>query len=78
MEVAEEDKEKTAFITKYGLFEYNVMPFGLCNAPATFQRLMNTALEDILWKFIMDYIDDISVYSKTWEEHLQHLEEVFK
>jgi len=78
VEVAEEDKEKTAFITKYGLFEYNVMPFGLCNAPATFQRLMNTALGDILWKFVMDYIDDISVYSKTWEEHLQHLEEVFK
>src|SRR5436189_3403049 len=78
VEVVEEDKEKIAFITKYGLFEYNVMPFGLCNAPATFQRLMNTALEDILWKFVMDYIDDISVYSKTWEEHLQHLEEVFK
>ena len=65
VEVAEEDKEKTAFITKYGLFEYNVMPFGLCNAPATFQRLMNTALGDILWKFVMDYIDDISIYSKT-------------
>ena len=52
------------------------MLFGLCNAPATFQRLMNTALGDILWKFVMDYIDDISVYSKTWEEYLQHLEEV--
>src|SRR2546423_281938 len=48
VEVAEEDKEKTVFITKYGLFKYNVMPFSLCNAPITFQRLINTALGDIL------------------------------
>ena len=78
IEVAEEDKEKTAFITKYRLFKYNVMPFGLCNAPVIFQQLINTALGDILWKFVIDYIDDINVYSKTWKEHLQYLKEVFK
>ncbi|HVH95668.1 MAG TPA: reverse transcriptase family protein, partial [Bacillus sp. (in: firmicutes)] len=76
VEVAEESKEKTAFITKYGLYEYNVMPFGLCNAPATFQRLMNNVLGDILWKYALDYIDDITIYSKTWEDHVEHIKEV--
>src|SRR5256886_11943601 len=78
VELDPKDREKSTFITRFGTYEFVVMPFGLCNAPATFQRLMNTILRDILWKFVMDYIDDISVYSKTWEEHLQHLEEVFK
>ena len=65
VEIDEPDKEKTAFITKYELYEYNVMPFGLCNALATFQRLMNTVLEGTTWKYTMDYIDNINVYSKT-------------
>ena len=78
MGVAEEDKKKTAFITKYGLYEYNVMPFGLTNAPASFQRLMNTVLGEIAWKYVMGYLDDINIFSKTWDEHLQHLEEVLK
>src|ERR1051325_1159306 len=63
VEVAEKDKEKTAFITHKGLYEFNVMPFGLKNAPGTFQRLMNTVLGDTLWKYTMDYIDDISIFS---------------
>ena len=76
VELEEKDKEKSAFITKYGLYEYNIMPFGLCNAPATFQRLMNTVLNGTLWKFTMDYIDDINIYSTSWEEHLEHVKEV--
>ena len=78
VELEEKDKEKSAFITKYGLYEYNIMPFGLCNAPATFQRLMNTVLDGTLWKFTMDYIDDINIYSKSWDEHLIHVDEVLK
>jgi len=54
------------------------MPFGLYNALATFQRLMNTVLEGTTWKHTMDYIDDINVYSKTWEDHLNHLEDVLE
>ena len=68
------DGEKTAFITHSGLFEFSVMPFGLCNAPATFQRLMET----VLGKKTMLYLDDILAISSTWEEHLQNLELVIE
>ena len=76
--VAEKDKRKTAFITKYGLYEFNAMPFGLCNAPATFQRLMNTVLKEHISKICVVYLDDITVYSKTFEQHLKDLEIIFK
>ena len=72
------DKEKTAFITHSGLFEFSVMPFGLCNAPATFQRLMETVLEGLARKQCFVYLDDILVISSTWEEHLQNLELVIE
>ena len=72
------DKEKTAFITHSGLFEFSVMPFGLCNAPATFQRLMETVLEGLARKQCFVYYDDILVISSTWEEHLQNLELVIE
>jgi hypothetical protein len=75
--MAETDREKTAFITKIGTFEFNVMPFGLTNAPATFQRLMNQVLGEAIGKFVLVYLDDINVYSRTFEEHLQHLQWVF-
>ncbi|GET00072.1 enzymatic polyprotein; endonuclease; Reverse transcriptase, putative [Rhizophagus clarus] len=63
---------------KNGMYEFNVMPFGLCNAPGTFQRYMDNILKDMLWKNTMVYLDDVNIYSKTFEEHLQHLEEVLK
>lgn len=77
VELSPKDREKSTFITRFGTFEFTVMPFGLCNAPATFQRLMDTVLRDILWQFVVVYIDDINVGSKTFDEHLQHLEQVF-
>ena len=53
------------------------MPFGLCNAPATFQRLMDTVLRDILWQYVIVYVDDINIGSKSFDDHLLHLEQVF-
>lgn len=70
------DIEKTAFITHDGLFEHNVMPFGLCNAPATFQRLMTNMLAGLQWQSVLVYIDDILIMSETFEEHLIHLRQV--
>ena len=76
IKVREEDCEKTAFITKFGTFEFKVMPFGLCNAPATFQRIMNKVLGDSIHKYVMVYLDDVIIYSKSFEEHLRHIEDV--
>ncbi|CAF0976548.1 unnamed protein product, partial [Brachionus calyciflorus] len=78
VEIDEQDKHKTAFITTSGLYHFNKMPFGLCNAPATFQRLMNKVLTGILWKRCIVYLDDIIIYAKTFSDHLEALEEVFK
>ena len=73
VKVKEEDIPKTAFSCTYGHFEFLVMPFGLCNAPATFKRLMNSILRDILDKCVTVYLDDITVYSQTKENHARHL-----
>jgi len=75
--VDETDKEKTAFITYNGLYEFNVVPFGLCNAPATFQRLMNLLLAGLHWQICLVYLDDILIFSRTFEEHLCRLKIVF-
>ena len=71
------DREKTAFTTHCGLFQFNRMPFGLCNAPSTFQRLMQTVLAGLDGKYCFVYIDDILVCSRTFEEHVEHLKLVF-
>jgi hypothetical protein len=76
--VAEGDRWKTAFTTKYGLFEFNVMPFGLCNAPATFQRMMNNTFMDVLDKSACVFLDDMLVFSEDDESHLQHLETILQ
>ena len=73
-------KEKTAFITHKGLYEFNVMPFGLRNAPAVFQRLMQQILgnlnQDDKPPFVSVYLDDIIIYSETFQDHLNHLQQV--
>jgi hypothetical protein len=71
------DREKTAFVTRYGTYEFNVMPFGLCNAPATFQRLMDRIYNGIAWKFVVVYLDDTIIFSQTFNDHLHHLREIF-
>lgn len=75
--VAEQDRQKTAFITKYGLFQWTCMPFGLCNAPATFQRLMDAVLRGLKWECCLVYLDDVIIYSRSVEEHAEHLKKVF-
>ena len=72
----EESKEKTAFTCFAGLYSFNSMPFGCVNAPAIFSELMNEVLRGILHKFTVVYLDDILVYSKTFEEHIEHIEAV--
>ena len=70
--------EKTAFVTPDGLYEFLRMGMGLCNVPATFQRAINHALGNLLWKNCMVYLDDILVFSKSFSEHLSDIEEVLQ
>ena len=77
-EVKEEDKEKTAFATRRGHYEFNRMPFGLCGAPATFQRLMHVVLKMENWTSCLIYLDDVLIFGKDYSEHLKRLELIFE
>lgn len=76
VKIRPEDVKKTAFRTQLGSYEWLVMPFGLCNAPATFQRFVQNMLHDFLGHFAVVYIDDVLVYSKTADEHVRHVQQV--
>ena len=78
LKIKESDIPKTAFVTRYGQFEFTVMSFGLTNAPAYFMNLMNKVFMDVLDKFVVVFIDDILIYSKSVQEHEQHLRVVLE
>ena len=76
IKMRKEDREKTAFRTRFGSFEYTVLPMGLCNAPGTFMQLMNETFRDMLDRCVLGFLDDILVFSRTREEHVKHVREV--
>ena len=76
--IHEDDVAKTAFRTRYGSFEYRVLPMGLCNAPGTFMQLINDTFRDLPDRCVLVFLDDILVYSNTLEEHVKHLRQVLE
>ena len=76
LEVHPESREKTAFITPDGLWQFKKMPFGLCNSPASFQRMMDVVLSGLKWNTCLIYLDDVVIFAKTFEEHLIKLDTV--
>ena len=78
VELEDEAKEKSAFAVRGGLYQWRVMPFGLCNAPATFERLMERILTGLHWEILLVYLDDVIIYGGTFDVELQRLETVFQ
>ena len=76
--IAEGDQPKTACVTRYGSYEFLVMPFRLTNAPATFCTLMNKVLQPFFDRFVVVYLDDIVIYSQSLEKHVEYLRQVFR
>jgi hypothetical protein len=76
--IPESDRDKTTFVTRKGSWRYKVMPFGLATAPGTFQRLMDMVLSGLTFEMCMVYLDDIIVFSNTFEEHIDRLAQVFQ
>lgn len=74
----EKDREKSAFFTKYGLFEYIKMPFGLCSAPSTFQRCIELIFRGMQWKHLLIYLDDIIIFSQDMEDHFKQLNDALQ
>src|SRR4051812_20798192 len=72
------DKDKTTLTCRKGTFRFNVMPFGLRNAPALFQRMMDEVLGDLRWKCCLVYIDDVIIFSTTFQQHIKDMNSVFK
>ena len=76
MKLKDSEEYKTAFQTHSDHYEFRVMAFGLSCGPATFQKAMNTTLQPLLRKCVLVFFDDILIYSRTYEEHVQHVEQV--
>jgi hypothetical protein len=76
--VSEEDLLKTTFQTKWGTYTYKCMPFGLINTGVTFQREMDVVFQGLIGKCVVVYLDDVTVYLKNREEHIQHLTHIFE
>ena len=78
LEVAEEDRDKTVFVTKYGLFSFRRMPFGLCNAPAAFSRSISLVLRGLSWKSVIAFLDDVVVLSRDLDSHMANISAVLR
>jgi len=77
IKIRPEDREKTALSVGRGLWQFTVMPFGLCNAPATFERLMEKVLEGLLSRICLVYLDDVIIFANSFNEMLENLKKVF-
>lgn len=73
IEIREEDKDKTTFTSHHGLFRFTRMPFGLKNAPGTFQRVIDVILSQVKWQYALVYLDDVIIFSKSVDEHFSHV-----